>query len=240
MQPSLARFIMNLWFTLFFCGCVNKEITKVENPSTETPVLVESEMMVKVQECRVCHGTQEAQRGPILDGMEYWYLSEQLQKFHAGIRGQNPENRSEYLMGVGARKLNNQVEIAYLADWFAKQEPKPAIRTIQGDKVLGKKLYEQRCIQCHGERAEGNHKLKSPALDKLEGWYFIEQMRKFRSGQRGYHPKDEWGRVMALAAKDLADWDLKNLIAYVIDEFGLPEAESLRGSPEPVGSDKPF
>ena len=24
-------------------------------------------------------------------------------------------------MGVGARKINNQVEIAYLADWFAKQ-----------------------------------------------------------------------------------------------------------------------
>ena len=45
---------------------------------------------------------------------------------------------------------------------------------------------------------------------------------------------------MASAAKDLADWDLKNLIAYVIDEFGLPEAESLRGSPESVGSDKPF
>ena len=138
MQPSKPRFIMNLWFTLIFCGCVKKEIPRVEDESVKAPVLVESEMMVKVQECRVCHGTQEAQRGPILDGMEYWYLSEQLQKFHAGIRGQNPENRSEYLMGVGARKINNQVEIAYLADWFAKQEPKPAIRTIQGDKVLGK------------------------------------------------------------------------------------------------------
>ena len=34
---------------------------------------------------------------------------------------------------------------------------------------------------------------------------------------------------MATAAKDLADWDLKNLIAYVIDG-GLPEAESLRGN----------
>ena len=87
----------------------------MENHNTKAPVLMESEMMVKVQECRVCHGTQEAQRGPILDGMEYWYLSEQLQKFHAGIRGQNPQNRSEYLMGVGARKINNQVEIAYLA-----------------------------------------------------------------------------------------------------------------------------
>ena len=65
-------------------------------------------------------------------------------------------------------------------------------------------------------------------------------MRKFRSGQRGYHPKDEWGRVMASAANDLADWDLKNLIAYVIDEFGLPEAHSLRESAVPAGSDKPF
>ena len=240
MKPSHARLIKNLWFMLIFCGCMKKEIPRVEENSAKAPVLVESEMMAMVHECRVCHGTQEAQRGPILDGMEYWYLSEQLQKFHAGIRGQNPENRSEYLMGVGARKINNQVEIAYLADWFAKQEPKPAIRTIQGDEVLGKKLYEQRCIQCHGERAEGNHKLKSPSLDMLEGWYFIEQMRKFRSGKRGYHPKDEWGRVMASAAKDLADWDLKNLIAYVIDEFGLPEAESLRESAMPAGSEKPF
>ena len=53
------------------------------------------------------------------------------------------------------------------------------------------------------EKGGGNHKLKSPALDKLEGWYFIEQMRKFRSGKRGYHSKDEWGKVMASAAKDL-------------------------------------
>ena len=98
MQPSHVRLIINLWFTFFFCGCVKKEVTRVENHNTKAPVLVESEMMVKVQECRVCHGTQEAQRGPILDGMEYWYLSEQLQKFHAGIRGQNPQNRSEYLM----------------------------------------------------------------------------------------------------------------------------------------------
>ena len=143
-------------------------------------------------------------------------------------------------MGVGARKIDNQVEIAYLADWFAKQDPRPAIRTIKGDINLGKKLYEHRCVQCHGDRAEGNRKLKSPGLDKLEGWYFIEQMRKFRSGERGYHPKDEWGRVMATASKDLADWDLKNLIAYVVDEFGLPEVQPINGNPVPGGSPKPF
>ena len=240
MKVSPTKILLNILFILLFLGCVKWQDSKATIKQEKPPVLVESEMLVKVHECRVCHGTQEAQRGPILDGMEYWYLYEQLQKFHSGVRGQNSKNRSEYLMGVGTRKIENQVEIAYLANWFAKQEPKPAIRTIQGDKNLGKKLYEQRCVQCHGDRAEGNRKLKSPALDKLEGWYFIEQMRKFRSGERGYHPKDEWGRVMATASKDLADWDLKNLIAYVVDEFGLPEAQPMDGSPVPAGSRKPF
>ena len=77
-----------------------------------------------VRECTVCHGVNEAQRGPILDGMEYWYLLDQLEKFHSGVRGQNPANKSEYLMGVGIRKVKNSVEMAYLADWFSKQEPK--------------------------------------------------------------------------------------------------------------------
>jgi cytochrome c oxidase subunit 2 len=239
-MPTIAQILLKSLFFFVFFGCVKKQEPKAIATKEVPPVLVESEMLVKVNECRVCHGTQEAQRGPILDGMEYWYLYEQLQKFHSGVRGQNPKNRSEYLMGVGARKIDNQVEIAYLADWFAKQDPKPAIRTIQGDKNLGKKLYEQRCVQCHGDRAEGNRKLKSPALDKLEGWYFIEQMRKFRSGDRGYHPKDEWGRVMATASKDLADWDLKNLIAFVVEEFGLPEAQPINGNPVPGGSRKPF
>ena len=65
-------------------------------------------------------------------------------------------------------------------------------------------------------------------------------MRKFRSGDRGYHPKDEWGRVMATASTDLADWDLKNLIAYVVGEFGLPEAQPINGNTIPGGSRKPF
>ena len=138
-----------------------------------------------VRECRVCHGVEEAQRGPILDGMESWYLHDQLQKFRSGIRGQNPENRSEYLMGVGVKKLQNDLESFYLADWFAQQEPKPAVRTVRGDLDRGKLFYDARCASCHGEKAEGNRLVAGPALNRLEGWYFLEQMRKFRSGQRG-------------------------------------------------------
>ena len=96
-----------------------------------------------VRECRVCHGVEEAQRGPILDGMEYGYLYDQLQKFRSGIRGQNPDNRSEHLMGIGIKKVKNDLESAYLADWFARQEPKPAVRTVVGDLDRGKLFYDR-------------------------------------------------------------------------------------------------
>ena len=168
-----------------------------------------------VRECRVCHGVEESQRGPILDGMESWYLHDQLQKFRSGIRGQNPENRSEYLMGVGVKKLQNDLESFYLADWFAQQEPKPAVRTIRGDLDRGKLFYDARCASCHGEKAEGNRLVAGPALNRLEGWYFLEQMRKFRSGQRGYHSQDETGQIMAAASNGIADNTLKDVVAYI-------------------------
>ena len=111
-------------------GC--KWQSKSEEPEkTLADPFVKAE--AKAMECMVCHGTKEAQRGPILDGMEVWYLTEQMEKFRAGIRGNRPSNRSEHLMGVGARKIESDLELAYLADWFANRPPVPAIRTVKGE-----------------------------------------------------------------------------------------------------------
>ena len=181
-----------------------------------------------VRECQVCHGVKEAQRGPILDGMEYSYLFDQLQKFRSGIRGQNPQNRSEYLMGIGARKIQNDVEAAYLAEWFSRQPPKPALYTVSGDLKNGKDFYESRCASCHGQQAEGNRLVAGPSLNRLEGWYFLDQMRKFQGDFRGYHPLDERGRVMAASAKDISDRTLRDVVAYVVESFGPPEQPSSR------------
>ena len=57
------------------------------------------------------------------------------------------------------------------------------------------------CASCHGENGEGNRLLNAPSLQRLEGWYFLEQMRKFRSGERGYHPQDIGGQAMAAASQ---------------------------------------
>ena len=102
MKVNLAQILLNTLFIFVFLGCVNRQDPNSKVKQVVPSVLVESEMLAKVNECRVCHGTQEAQRGPILDGMEYWYLYEQLQKFHSGVRGPKPEKSFGISYGSGS------------------------------------------------------------------------------------------------------------------------------------------
>ena len=111
----------------FFVGCSPsaRETSSLEAVKRSTEAIV--------AECALCHSTKEAQRGPILHGMDSWYLLSQIQKFHRGVRGQNPDNRSEYLMGIAVKQMRSQREMVVAAKWFAKQKPLPAIRTVPGD-----------------------------------------------------------------------------------------------------------
>ena len=127
---------LSLWTVLVGCN----QTVEVEKPKEPVDPLVRVQALAA--ECMVCHGTKEAQRGPILNGMETWYLTDQLEKFRSGIRGARASNRSEFLMGVGVKKIESDFELAYLADWFAEQAPVPAIRTVKGDLEKGKKFYE--------------------------------------------------------------------------------------------------
>ena len=195
---------------------------------------------ILVAECMLCHSNKEAQRGPILHGMEMWYLMDQLEKFRSGVRGKLASNRSEYLMGVGARKIKDDFELAYVANWFSEQDPLPAIRTVQGSLEEGKKYFNQRCASCHGGNGEGNRLLNAPSLQRLEGWYFLEQMRKFRSGERGYHSQDIGGQAMAAASQEISDRNLRNVVAYCVDAFGPEEELSNRDRLAPKKSVKPF
>ena len=179
-------------------------------------------------ECTLCHSTQEAQRGPFLHGMDNWYLLDQIQKFHSGVRGRDSENRSEYLMGTAVKKIRNDYEMALAANWFSQQEPLPAIRTVKGDLKAGAKLYATRCASCHGEKAEGKRETLSPSLTRLEGWYFIDQMKKFRSGARGSNLADLGGKSMSAAVNGMSNQQFKDVVAYVVETFGPPEAPSLR------------
>lgn len=236
MKRLLVLFLVGLGIFPLLISC-SPEIKKNE-VLVSLPNKQNTESLVA--ECMVCHSNKEAQRGPIIHGMETWYLLDQLEKFRSGVRGQRASNRSEYLMGVGVKKIKNDYELAYLANWFSEQAPLPAIRTVKGNPDLGKEFYLERCASCHGKNAEGNRLLNAPSLHRLEGWYFLEQMRKFRSGERGYHPRDIGGQTMAAASKAISDRNLRNVVSYVVDSFGPEEEISNRERYAPKNSPKPF
>ena len=227
MNLPMRILISSLPLWAIMLGCTQTaEVEEAKKASAPVDPVVRAQAVA--QECMVCHGTKEAQRGPILNGMETWYLTDQLEKFRSGIRGSRASNRSEYLMGVGVKKIESDFELAYLADWFSQQPPAPAIRTVKGDLEKGKKFYDLRCASCHGAEGEGNRLVRGPSLQRLEGWYFLEQMRKFRSGERGYHPLDEGGKAMAAVSKDISTGTLRDVVAYCVETFGPEEALSNR------------
>lgn len=232
---TLMQFFIFIGTTILLFACV-PEVKK------DSVVLMSDSQRGEtlVAECMLCHSNKEAQRGPILHGMEMWYLMDQLEKFRSGVRGKLASNRSEYLMGVGARKIKDDFELAYVANWFSEQDPLPAIRTVQGSLEEGKEYFNQRCASCHGGNGEGNRLLNAPSLQRLEGWYFLEQMRKFRSGERGYHPQDIGGQAMAAASQEISDRNLRNVVAYCVDAFGPEEELSNRDRLAPNKSVKPF
>jgi hypothetical protein len=65
-------------------------------------------------------------------------------------------------------------------------------------------------------------------------------MKKFRSGDRGYHPQDLGGQAMAAASRGISDRNLHNVVAYCVDAFGPEEELSNRDRYAPKGSKKPF
>jgi cytochrome c553 len=236
MSNVIILFFLTAVFSSLVISCVPE--SKITEPTLGISDKQRGEALVA--ECLLCHSNKEAQRGPVLHGMETWYLMDQLEKFRSGVRGKLVSNRSEYLMGVWAKKIHDDYELAYVANWFSEQEPLPAIRTIEGNLEDGKIFYDQRCASCHGENGEGNRLVEAPSLQRLEGWYFLEQMRKFRSGQRGYHIKDITGQSMAAASKEISDRNLRNVVAYSVDAFGPEEEISTRDRLAPQGSRKPF
>jgi cytochrome c553 len=68
----------------------------------------------------------------------------------------------------------------------------------------GAKLYAP-CAACHGNTAEGNPALNSPALAGQDAAYLARQLRSFRTGQRGTHKSDTFGPQMRAAVATLAD-----------------------------------
>ena len=84
-----------------------------------------------------------------------------------------------------------------------------------GNAAAGEPLYAV-CSACHGMQAEGNPALNAPKLSGQGDWYLKRQLQYFKSGARGAHEKDVFGRTMAPMAATLADdAAIDNVVAFI-------------------------
>ncbi len=153
--------------------------------------------------CAVCH-RPEGWGSP--DG-DYPQIAGQIRtviiKQLADIRARNRDNPLMYPFSV-PRVLGGPQEIADVAAYVA-QLPMTADngKGPGNDLELGKRLYAENCVKCHGEKGEGDEKEHIPAV---AGQHFLYQVRQFdaiRTGKRknadpkmtrqihGFSPREE-------------------------------------------------
>lgn len=100
---------------------------------------------------------------------------------------------------------------------------------VAGDPEAGKPLYAV-CAACHGAQGEGNPAMHAPRLSGQGDWYVKQQLKYFKTGIRGAHENDVYGKMMAPMVATLADEAaMDNVVAYIAT---LPDTPA----PAPAGA----
>ncbi|MDJ0709115.1 MAG: c-type cytochrome [Woeseiaceae bacterium] len=169
--------------------------------------------------CVACHGANgegnPTLSSPAIAGQSEEYLVRQLQNFRSGIRGTTPGDTAGAQMGPMAAALADDAAVADVAAHIARLDAPIHEATVSGDSGNGSKLYVSRCGACHAGRAEGNDALFAPRLTGLRDAYIIRQVQNFRTGTRGAHADDKYGKQMAIMAKVVTDQELKDIVAFL-------------------------
>lgn len=174
-----------------------------------------------IKHCLTCHSTIEMQRGPLLQGLEAWYMEEQLEAFKEGSRGGDPKDKNGLLMHSAVKDLPDE-DLKFAANWFANQ-PRPEIKSvIKGDTTKGKELYKTACFSCH-EHPMGKFFSRSPDLYKTEDWYMMTQLRAYKAGWRGVDPRDSHGIKMKAAIEPYSIKQMQDIVAYLATFQEKPE-----------------
>lgn len=169
--------------------------------------------------CAACHGADArglpALNTPQLAGLGAWYIKRQLANFRAGIRGTHADDSAGMQMRPMAMTLPDDQAVADVAAYISSLPSAKTPATVKGDVARGKTLYAP-CYACHGDKGQGVRALNGPRLVHQHDGYLLRQMKNFKSGVRGKHPKDTFGAQMAPMVASLADEQaIKDVISYL-------------------------
>ncbi|MCK9380952.1 MAG: cytochrome c4 [Sulfuritalea sp.] len=163
-------------------GCSNLERSRdLANPNVPAAVTA-------MQVCSNCHGidgNSVSPNFPRLAGQQTAYLVAQLQHFRSHERADPPG--FVYMWGISHHLTDDQIK--GLAEYFAKQVPKPNAPGDAQQMAAGKEIYEKgvpeqnviACAACHGPKAQGIEAF--PRLAYQHADYIVKQLDIFQHTQ---------------------------------------------------------
>jgi len=169
--------------------------------------------------CASCHGSQgegiAALNAPKLAGQPGWYLKRQVMSYKTGLRGVGPgDTYGQQMVGMVAT-LPDEAAVDNVVAHIQTLPVNATATTIDGDIARGQKLYTV-CAYCHGGDGMGRQALNAPRLSGSSDWYLARQLRNFKDGVRGAHPKDYYGYQMGMLSQTLQDEQaVDDIVAYI-------------------------
>ena len=125
----------------------------------------------------------------------------------------------EELCGIAHHTMRGAVvvdEPEEYASWIAKQSTwAQNSMKVAGNAQVGSAQYIV-CAACHGQQGEGMVALNAPKIAGQNAWYLKRQLQNYKSGARGAHADDVFGRQMApMAATLVNDAAIDNVVAHI-------------------------
>lgn len=169
--------------------------------------------------CSACHGAQgegnAMLNAPRLAGQSSWYLKRQLNNFKHGVRGTDSADSFGAQMAPMAATLVDQAAVDNVVAYIATLPETPAQHTITGNTERGQQIFGT-CLSCHGSQGQGIWSMNAPRLTGTNDWYLVRQLGNYKSGVRGAHPSDLYGKQMNLMTGILRDeQSIQDVVAYI-------------------------
>ncbi len=125
----------------------------------------------------------------------------------------------EELCGIAHHTMRGAVvvdEPEDYASWIAKQSTwAQNSMKVAGNAQVGSAQFIV-CAACHGQQGEGMAALNAPKIAGQSAWYLKRQLQNYKSGARGAHADDVFGRQMApMAATLVNDAAIDNVVAHI-------------------------
>ena len=153
--------------------------------------------------CAACHltegwGTEEG-TFPQLAGQHRNVLIKQL----ADIRAMNRDNPTMYPFAL-PEAIGDAQALADVTAYIETLPMNPANGVGPGDKLeQGKKLYQDNCVECHGENGRGDAEKFYPRIEGQHYNYMLRQFQWIRDGKRRNANPDMVKQIKAFSDDDM-------------------------------------